>query len=177
MKILTIILALILFTPLILAINSGDKIIAGDKTITLLSIANDRVRISVDGQTDVIQQYHQKEINGVSIYVRKIISVTSPNDGKSSAELIIGTDAKTELIYIPYKEPKMQKTEITQNQPTKQPSTKSVEQPVGTEQLKVQEPLQQPQIQPKQPENQQQKHQIFNIIDFLKSIADKLRFY
>ncbi len=170
MKILTTILIIFLLIPSTLAINSGDKILVGDKTITLLSIANDRVRVSVNGQADVIQQYQQKEINGVSIYVRKIISVNSPNNGKSSAELIIGTDGKTELIYIPYQEPEQSKTETMQNQPTK-----PIEQLIKTEPVIIQQTSQIP--QPKQLENQKQKSQIFNIMDFLKSIQNKLKFY
>lgn len=151
--------------PSILAVNIGDKIIAGNKTITLLSIANDRVRVSVNGQTDVIQQYHQKEINGISIYVRKIISVTSPNAGKSSAELIIGTDDKIELIYVPYKELETKPIESVK------PET-ILKEAKPTEQL----------IQQKQPETesqiqQPQKPRIFNLIEFIKLIADKLKFY
>lgn len=159
MRILTIILILILLIPSTLAINSGDKILAGDKTITLLSIANDSVRVSVNGQTDVIQQYQQKQVNGISIYVRKIISVTSPNSGKSSAELIIGTDDKTELIYVPYKEPE----------------TKSIE-PIKIEpQIIQQAPPEQPPLQVQPAEKQKPK--TFSLLEFLKSITNKLRFY
>lgn len=167
--------------PLTIAINLGDKIIAGDKTITLLSIADNSVRVSVNGQADVIQQYHQKEINGISIYVRKIISVTSPNAGKSSAELIIGTDAKTELIYVPYQEPE---TTPIEKQPQTQIKPQESVKPEAI--LKEAKPTEQP-IQQKQPETesqiqqqtqkQKQEPQIFNLIELLKLIANKLKFY
>ena len=164
MKCKFILFVILLLIPSALAINSGDKILAGDKTITLLSIAAGSVRVSVDGQTDVIQQYQQKEVNGISIYVRKIISVTSPTSGKSSAELIIGTDDKTELIYVPYKEP------ITG---IKEAQTKPIEQPIKTEPVVVQQTSQPLQAQPAE----KQKPQTFNLFDFLKSIENKLKSY
>lgn len=173
MKQLSIILILILLIPSTIAISSGDKILAGDKTITLASIATDRVRVSINGQSEVIQQYQQKQINGVYIYVRKIISVTSPKSGKSSAELIIGTDDKTELIYVPYKEPDNPKTEITQNQPAKITTIAPIEQPIKTESINTE----QQSAEPQKSLNQKQKPQIFNLLDFLKSIQNRLKFY